>query len=89
MIFISKQEPAAAAKGKDKDAVVGPILVNIEMAKFSQEISQKKLMSNRDTCIIKIGDYLINYATEKKISIDLASLKITDINCSLTGTAEN
>lgn len=46
-------------------------------------------MSCRDTCIVKIGEYLANYSAERKIALDLASLKITDINYSVTSSAGN
>ena len=59
------------------------------MDKLAEELTQKKQMSNRDTCIVKIADHLSSYASKKGSSSDASWLKISDINFSISETKGN
>lgn len=94
LVFVSKPDLAGSAGNTASRTISsqqnnGPILVSIEMDKLEEEITQKKQMSNRDTCIVKIADHLANYASKKSNSQDASWLKISDINCSISETKGN
>ena len=94
LVFVSKPDLAGPAGNTASRTISsqqnnGPILVSIEMDKLEEEITQKKQMSNRDTCIVKIADHLANYAPKKSTSQDASWLKISDINCSISETKGN
>ena len=67
LIFVSQpnldMEPASSAQSQNKGAQnsqagLSPLLVSIEMSKFETEIAEKRQMSCREVCIIRITDHL-------------------------------